>query len=76
MSEEGQVTNMLVRISRLAAERWGLTLEQVMRVFVPSDVLGYIMRNYALFHMEGDDTILDDVEEYLSARGVRPHAAV
>ncbi|MDO4796603.1 MAG: DUF3791 domain-containing protein [Coriobacteriales bacterium] len=74
MSEEAQVVNMLVRISRLAAARWGLTLEQVMQVFAPTDALGYVARNFALLHMEGDDAVLDDVEEYLAARGVSPHA--
>ena len=73
--EESQMINMLVRVSRLAARRWGMSLAQVMRVFVPADALGYVQRNFALFHMEGDDAVLDDVEEYLAARGVGPDAA-
>jgi hypothetical protein len=52
-----------------------MSLAQVMRVFVPADALGYVQRNFALFHMEGDDAVLDDVEEYLAARGVGPDAA-
>ncbi len=75
MSEESQMINMLVRVSRLAAKRWGVSFAQVMRVFAPADALGYVQRNFAYFHMEGDDAVLDDVEEYLASRGVRSDAA-
>ena len=42
---------------------------------MPADALGYILRNFGLFHMEGDEAELHDVEEYLASKGVRPHAA-
>ena len=69
------MVNMLVRVSRLAAERWGTTLAQAMSVLGPADALGYVARNFGLFHMEGDEAVLDDVEEYLLAKGVVPHAS-
>ena len=65
---------MLVRVSRLAAKRWDMTLSQAVQVLGSADALGYICRNFGLFHMEGDDTVLDDVEEYLLGKGVTPHA--
>jgi len=74
MSEQRQMIHMLVRVSRLAAERWGMPLSQAMQVLGPADALGYICRNFGLFHMEGDEAVLDDVEEYLSSKGVTPHA--
>ena len=40
-----------------------------------SGALGYVARNFALFHMEGDDAVLDDVEDYLAMRGMTPHVA-
>lgn len=70
MLEQSQMINMLVRVSRLAAKRWGVDLARVMEVFAPADALGYVQRNFAFFHMEGDEAVLDDVEEYLASKGV------
>lgn len=75
MSEESQIIHMMVRVSRLAADRWGMSLSKVMEVFSPADALGYVARNFGLFHMEGDEAVLDDVEEYLVSRAVEWHAA-
>ena len=75
MSEQAQMIHMLVRGSRLAAERWHMQLSEAATILGSSGALGYIARNFGLFHMEGDDAVLDDVEEYLLARGVTPHAA-
>lgn len=70
MPEEHQMLHMLIRVSRLAAKRWGVSLTQAMSVLGPADALGYICNNFSLFHMEGDEAVLDDVEEYLDAKGV------
>jgi len=75
MSEKSQVVHMIIRVCRLAAERWGMTLAQVVEVMTPADALGYILRNSGLFHMEEDETVLGDFEEYLAPKGVRPDAA-
>ena len=68
------MVHMLVRVCRLAAVRWEMALDEVMRILAPSDALGYVRRNYGLFHMEGDEAVLDDVEDYLRAKGVNPYA--
>ena len=73
MSEERQMIHMLVRVSRLAARRWGMSLSQAMQVLGPADALGYVCRNWGLLHLEGDEVLLDDVEEYLQSRGVDSH---
>lgn len=76
MSEQAQMTHMLIRVSRLAAERWGVALDKAMEILAPADALGYIRRNFGLFHMEGDEAVLDDVEAYLRAKGVNPYAVL
>ena len=75
MSEQSQIVHMMIRVCRLAAERWGMTLAQAVGVMEPADALGYILRNFGLFHMEGDEAVLDDVEEYLASKGVKPYGA-
>lgn len=74
MSEQSQMIHMLVRVCRLAASRWDMALKDAVGILAPADALGYIRRNFGLFHMEGDEAVLDDVEEYLRAKGVNPHA--
>ena len=75
MTEEHQIVHMLVRVPRLAAQRWCMFLTQAMSILGPYDALGYIRRNFGLFHMEGDEAVLDDVEEYLAAKGVAIYAS-
>lgn len=65
--------HMLVRIARLAAERWSMPLSKAAEILGSSDAFGYVARNFGLFHMEGDEAILDDVEEYLAVKGMSPH---
>lgn len=75
MSEESQMIHMLVRITRLAAKRWHMKLSHAATFLGTSGALGYVARNFALFHMEGDDAVLDDMEDYLAMRGMTPHVA-
>ena len=76
MPERSQMIHMLVRIARLAAERWGMPLSRAAMILGSSDAFYYISRNFGLFHMEGDEAVLDDVEEFLAAKGVQPNAAL
>ena len=76
MPERSQMIHMLVRVARLAAERWGMPLSQAATIFGASDAFRYISRNYGLFHMEGDEAVLDDVEEYLAAKEVQFNATL
>ena len=56
MSEKSQVVHMIIRVCRLAAERWGMTLAQVVEVMTPADALGYILRKLRSFpHGGGRD---------------------
>lgn len=70
MNEERQITFMQTRICRTAARRWGKTLHDVVQTFAEHGVLNYIEDCFDYFHLEGDEAVLDDVEQYLKNRGV------
>ncbi|SFN91585.1 Protein of unknown function [Pseudobutyrivibrio sp. UC1225] len=68
--EKFQMTFMEARIVRLASYRWNLPVEKIIDLFRKVDVLGYIETGFGIFHCEGDETVLDDVEKYLIRKGV------
>ena len=43
-------------------------------LLLDSGALAYIRDSFDYFHLEGDDAVLDDVEDYLSGRGLSVHA--
>ena len=69
MSERAQMIHMLVRVSRLAAERWGMQLSQAAGLLGSSGALGYIARNFGLFHMEGDEAVREKIAAVAEAAG-------
>lgn len=75
MSERSQMIHMLVRITRLASERWQMPLSEVATFLGSTDALGYVAHNFGLFHMEGDNAVLDEVEEFLALKGLMPDGA-
>ena len=42
MSDKTEITFMQTRLIRLASEEWHLPVEQIIRLFKETDVLGYI----------------------------------
>lgn len=70
MGERQQITYMQARIVRLASLLWEMPINDVAGVFMRGGALDYIERNFGLFHMEGDEAILTDVEAYLAHKGV------
>ena len=70
LDERQQITYMQARISRMAHERWGLSFREIMALFAQGDALGYIERNFGLLHLEGDESVFDDVTRYLRRKGV------
>ena len=69
MNERQQITYMQVRLSRMASERWQKPLGCVMGIFSTYQVLEYIRDCFGIFHVQGDETNLDDVESYLKKKG-------
>ncbi len=74
MSDERfQMTFMETRIVRLASYRWQLPIEKIVELFKKVDALSYIETGFGIFHCEGDEAVLDDVERYLMKKGVNPN---
>ena len=40
------------------------------------NVFGYIEAGYGIFHCEGDDAILEDIQEFLQRKGIDIYAEV
>lgn len=76
MSERQQIIYMQARILRLAAEKWNKSIESVAELFVKYGVLQYIEECFGIFHVEGDETILEDIAAYLESRGGMRHAEI
>ena len=74
MGEDMQALFMQARIVRLANGRWGISLAEAARLLLESGALEYVREGFDYFHLEGDQAVLDDVEDYLLDRGVRIHA--
>lgn len=74
MSGKAEITFMQTRIIRLASEEWHLSVEQIIDLFMKADVLGYIEKGYGIFHCEGDEAVLEDIEEFLDGKGIKINA--
>lgn len=74
MSEETQALFMQARIVRLASLRWQTPIQRVATTLLDSGALAYVRDSFDFFHLEGDEAVLDDVEDYLQAHGVNVHA--
>ncbi len=70
MSEREQIIYMQTRLIRLASEKWNRPIDQIARLFAKHGVLKYIEECFEIFHVEGDEAILEDIEGYLRNRGV------
>ena len=74
MNEKEEILFMQIRLIRLAAEEWKLSMDKVLSLFKQANVLDYIEKAYGTFHCEGDEAVLQDMEEYLDAKGLKIHA--
>ena len=71
MNEKSQIIFMQVRLLRLAAATWNISIKQVMNLFIQYDVLEYIEAGYGIFHCEGDEAILEDISKLLTSKGMK-----
>jgi hypothetical protein len=69
MGEREQIVYMQVRIVRMYATAHDLTLAQAARAFDESGAFRYICDSWGLFHIEGDDVVLQDVESFMQTKG-------
>ena len=61
---------MQTRLTRRAAERWHNSLAEAVGIFKRYGVLEYIESCYELFHVQGDEANFEEIENYLSTKGV------
>ena len=70
MNERQQIIYMQTRMIRLASEMWDMSIETIVKLFTKYNVLKYIEECFDLFHMEGDQAILEDITAYLKNKEV------
>ncbi|MCQ2097379.1 MAG: DUF3791 domain-containing protein [Fibrobacter sp.] len=70
MSESTQIIYMQTRLVRLMSEETGASIAAVATQFKEQGVFHYIKRMWDLFHIEGDQAVLEDIRQYLKSKGV------
>lgn len=76
MSERQQIIYMQVRIIRLASEEWNKPIEMIVELFARHNVLQYIEECFGIFHVEGDEAVLEDIITYLKNKEVADYAGI
>lgn len=76
MDEKSEITFMQTRLIRLASEEWKMSIECIVEIFKRKNVLGYIEAGYGIFQCEGDDVVLEDIQEFLQRKGINIYAEV
>lgn len=68
MGEREQITYMQIRITRMFAVAHGVSMADAARTLDASGAFRYIADCWDLFHIEGDETVLREVELFVAAR--------
>lgn len=69
MNEAQQILFMQIRILRMMAEKYGLTLKQAAQIFAAYNVLPFIREGFGIFHVEGDEAVFEEVKGFLKSKG-------
>jgi len=64
-----EVLRMQVRLFRLVNKKWNKSIAECADIFDKYDIDGYIRDVYESFHVQGDDTNLEDIGEHLQRLG-------
>lgn len=67
MNEE--ILRMQIRLFRLACRRWNKSNIECAEIFDRYGIDEYIAEFYDLFHIQGDEADIQDIESYLVNRG-------
>lgn len=70
MTEQGEILFMQTRVIRLAAKRWNSSVQRVGEMFDRYGILKLIEDSYDIFHTEGDEVVLQEIEEFLKSREI------
>lgn len=66
---ERDILQLTVRLFVEASRRWGLSFEETADIFDNYSIDDRICDCYEFFHMQGDNTTLNEIEEYLAHKG-------
>lgn len=69
MNEAQQILFMQIRLLRMMAENYGLTLKQAAQIFAAYNVLPFIREGFGIFHVEGDEAVFEEVKGFLKSKG-------
>ncbi len=69
MTESQQILFMQIRILRMMAEKYSLSLKQAAEIFGQYNVLHFIREGFGIFHVEGDEAVFEEVKSYLQSKG-------
>ena len=69
MNESQQILFMQIRILRMMAEKYSLSLKKAAELFGQYNVLPFIRESFGIFHVEGDEAVLEEVKSYLKSKG-------
>lgn len=67
--KQNEILHMQVRLFRLACKNWSKTRQECAKIFDDYDVDEYISEAYELFHVQGDEVNLEEIENYLRKKG-------
>lgn len=67
---QNEIQHMQVRLFSLAWKKWNITIERCSELFDQFRIDHYIESLYELFHVQGDEANLAEIEEYLKNKGV------
>lgn len=69
MSEKSEISYMQVRIARMAARKWNLSIAEVGKLFAQHQVFQHIRDCYPVYHVEGDEAVWEDLQAFFRNRG-------
>ena len=69
MNESQQILFMQIRILRMMAEKYSLSLKKAAELFGQYNVLPFIRESFGIFHVEGDEAVFEEVKSYLKSNG-------
>ena len=73
--EKQDIIFMQTRLIRCASEEWKLSIDKIVKIFSEMNLFDYIEKGYGIFHCEGDNAIMEDIDEVLRRKGYDVHAA-
>lgn len=70
LNRRGDLFMLQVRLFRLAQIRWNKNAAECEQIFTDYSLNDYIETCYEEYHVQGDETNLDDIERYLRGKGL------